>query len=68
MTPHLWVRIVARAQEAHYLRRWEAVMRDMGDGKAADGCGRRAARAEAMVLDLARAAGCEVETIELEAA
>ncbi len=68
MTPHLWARIVARAQEAHYLRRWEAVMREQGDGTAAAGLSRKAARAEAMVLDLALAAGCEVETIELEAA
>lgn len=68
MTPHLWARIVARAQEAHYLRRWEAVMRETGDAKAADGLSRKAARAEAMVLELARVAGCEVETIELEAA
>lgn len=68
MTQHLWTRIVARAQEAHYLRRWQAVLRDMGDVNAADGLGRKAARAEARVLELARAAGCDVETIELEAA
>ena len=50
------------------LGRWQAVLRDMGDLNAADGLGRKAARAEARVLELARAAGCDVETIELEAA
>ena len=69
MTPHIWARIVARAQEAHYLRRWEAVQREvMHDPRSAARLAREAARAEARVLELARLAGCEVETIVPEAA
>lgn len=65
MNPLLWSRIVARAQEAHWLRRWEAVQRTLGDERSARSLARKAARAEARVLDLARLAGCEVETVEL---
>lgn len=69
MTPHDWARIVARAQEAHWLRRWGRAMRDMGDAKAAAGLDRRAERAEAAVLQIAAACGAEVvQPVAMEAA
>lgn len=69
MTPHDWARIVARAQEAHYLRRWSNVMRDMGDTAAAVRLGRRAERAEAAVMQIAQACGAEVvQPVAMEAA
>ena len=55
LTPHDWARIVARAQEAHYLRRWAGVMRSMG--MPAHRLDARATRAERVVLTIARGAG-----------
>lgn len=57
MTPHDWARIVARAQEAHWLRRWAGFRREAGDGFAALRLEVRAARAEAVVMTIARGAG-----------
>lgn len=61
MTPHDWTRIVARAQEAHRLRRWARLMRDFGDVASARSIEGRACRAEDRVRNLARRAGVPLE-------
>ena len=61
MTPLDWSAIVARAQEAHRLRRWAQFQTDIGDAVSAARLIARAERAEAIVLAIARRSGAAVD-------
>lgn len=55
-----WSAIVARAQEAHRLRRWAAYQREYGDVLSAMRLELQAARAEGIVITIARRCGAAV--------